>query len=272
MVRNEVDMATLADWLAEKPFTLTMSSGFFGFFAHAGMLLALEERGLIPARITGASAGALVGSARASGLSARATLGALLALNRDDFWDPAIGLGLLRGARFRTHLANILPVASFEECALPFSVSVHEWATHSTRVISSGALAPAVYASCAVPLLFQPQRLDGKLCADGGIADRWGLAATRPGERVFYHHIGSRSPWRRAGSPSLLIPARPNLAALELFDVPRSGPTRLARGADIAKLAHNVTGHALNSALGTRESRFRTLGSSEVHLHRFSMQ
>lgn len=252
-------MATLADWLAEEPFTLTMSSGFFGFFAHAGMLLALEDAGIVPARITGASAGALVGCARASGMSARATVDVLLALRRDDFWDPGLGLGLLRGQHFRAHLAHLLPVSRFEDCALPFAVSVHAWASRKTRVLDRGELVPAVYASCAVPLLFHPQRIDGALCADGGIADRWGLAATRPGERVFYHHIGSRSPWRRAGSPSLAIPVRARLAALELFDMPRSGPSKLALGPGIVDAAHRATRHALRAPMGTREAASRSL-------------
>lgn len=252
-------MTTLADWLAAEPFTLTMSSGFFGFFAHAGMLLALEEEELVPARITGASAGALVGCSRAAGLCARETVDVLLSLTREDFWDPGFGLGLLRGHRFRTHLANLLPVTRFEDCALPFAVSVHEWATRRTRVMDRGELVPAVYASCAVPLLFQPQRLDGALCSDGGIADRWGLAGTQPGERVFYHHIGSRSPWRRAGSPALAVPQRANLAALELFGLPRSGPSKLALGPDIVLRAYNATRHALRVPAGSREAHFRSI-------------
>ena len=34
-------------WLAEAPFTLALGAGFFGFFAHTGVLLALEEAGLV---------------------------------------------------------------------------------------------------------------------------------------------------------------------------------------------------------------------------------
>lgn len=41
---------TLQTWLEENPFTLALSSGFFGFYAHAGFLKALEERGLAPER------------------------------------------------------------------------------------------------------------------------------------------------------------------------------------------------------------------------------
>ena len=51
---------TLADWLALEPFGLTLSSGFFGFFAHAGVVQALAERKLQPASLSGSSAGALI--------------------------------------------------------------------------------------------------------------------------------------------------------------------------------------------------------------------
>ncbi|MFZ5755703.1 MAG: patatin-like phospholipase family protein [Pseudomonadota bacterium] len=250
---------TLADWLAAEPFTLTLSSGFFGFFAHAGMLSALHDAGLVPARITGASAGALVGSARAAGLEPRRIIEELLALEKRDFWDPAPGLGFLRGVLFRERLTRLLPVSRFENCVLPLTLSVHEWASRSTRTVSNGDLVPAVYASCAVPLLFHPLRLDGKLCADGGIGDRWGLAGTRSGERVFYHHLGSRSPWRRKGDPGLQIPQRPGMAALELFALPRSGPSRLTLGKRIVEQARVSTARALSMPAGTVMEDFRTL-------------
>ena len=35
-------MSALRDALAERPFELILSSGFFGFFAHAGVVRALE--------------------------------------------------------------------------------------------------------------------------------------------------------------------------------------------------------------------------------------
>jgi len=63
-------MRTLRDWLAERPFTLVMSSGFFGFYAHAGVVSVSEEPGLRPARIAGSSAGALVGALWGPGIPA----------------------------------------------------------------------------------------------------------------------------------------------------------------------------------------------------------
>jgi len=46
-------MSTLRDWLWARPSTL--SSGFFGVIAHAGVLSGLRRKGLIPARIAGSS-------------------------------------------------------------------------------------------------------------------------------------------------------------------------------------------------------------------------
>ena len=55
---------TLHDHLAQRPFALAMSSGFFGFFAHAGVLRALDEASLRPTRLSGSSAGAPDGTSR----------------------------------------------------------------------------------------------------------------------------------------------------------------------------------------------------------------
>lgn len=230
-------MPTLRDWLRAGPFTLTLSSGFFGFFAHAGVVSVLEAEGLLPARLTGSSAGALVGGLWGAGLPAPRLAELLLALRREDFWDPRPGLGLLAGRAFRARLAAALPVATFEACPRPVAVSVYDALARRTAVVAGGALAPALHASCAVPFLFQPVWLGGRPCLDGGVSDRHGLAAVAPGERVLYHHLTSRSPWRRAGSPALRIPERPGLQAVALHGLPRLGPFRLERGAEALALA-----------------------------------
>ena len=235
---------TLREWLGQGPFTLALSSGFFGFFAHAGVLGVLEEEGLLPARLCGSSAGALVGGLFAAGMTAAGIRSELLALRRQDFWDPRPGLGLLRGAHFRAKLEALLPVATFEACTRPLAVSAWDPLARRTVVLRSGRLAPAIQASSSVPFLFQPVRLGGRWLLDGGVADRHGLAGAPapggPGEpppRILYHHITSRSPWRRAGSLALRIPVRPGLAAVALHGLPRLGPFRLERGAEAMALA-----------------------------------
>jgi len=73
---------TLREWLREGPFTLAMSSGFFGFYAHAGALSALLDAGLSPAALSGSSAGALVTGLYAGGVSPDAMRDTLARLRR----------------------------------------------------------------------------------------------------------------------------------------------------------------------------------------------
>lgn len=242
---------TLRDWLRERPFSLCLSSGFFGFFAHAGVVSVLEEEKLFPARLAGSSAGALVAGLWAAGLPAQELKRELFALRREQFWDPSLGLGLLRGAKFQARLASLLPVTTFEQCRIPLGLSVFEWRTRSTQVVESGPLAPALHASCAVPFLFQPVLLGGRRCADGGVLDRHGLAslgsAPGRGDRVLYHHLSTRSPWRRKGSPALEVPERAGLRALVVDGLPRLGPFKLEKGPEAFERAAEATRAALET-------------------------
>jgi NTE family protein len=221
---------TLREWLGEGPFTLGLSSGFFGFFAHAGLMTVLEDEGLLPPRLAGSSAGALVAGLWASGIDGPRLREELHALRREHFWDPRPGLGLLRGRLFRERLDALLPAGTFAACRASLAVSVFDALSRETLVLSSGPLAPALHASCAVPLLFQPVWVGGRPLLDGGIADRPGLEGVAAGERVLHHHLASRSPWRRRGAPSMAVPARAGLISLVIDGLPRVGPFRLEEG------------------------------------------
>src|SRR5215471_16635138 len=183
---------SLREWLRAEPFTLAMSSGFFGFYAHAGVLRVLEDENLLPARAAGSSAGALVTAAWSAGVESVQLSERLSALQRRDFWDPGPGLGLLRGRRFASLLEALLPVRTFAQCRIPVALSVFDLAARATRVLESGLLAPAIQASCTVPVMFPPVRHQGRALFDGGILDRPGLAGVPAGARVFYHHLSSR--------------------------------------------------------------------------------
>jgi NTE family protein len=237
---------TLREWLADGRFSLGLSSGFFGFFAHAGVLTVLEDEGLLPARVAGSSAGALVAGAWAAGIDGPRLSDELARLRREDFWDPAPGLGLLRGERFRRLLEALLPAQSFEACRVPLSVSVFDVLSSRTRVLDRGPLAAAVQASCTVPLLFHPRWLDGRPVLDGGIADRAGIAGLGGGERILHHHLASRSPWRAQGSASLEVPRRTDLCALVVKGLPRVGPFRLGQGRIAFDLARAAARRALS--------------------------
>ncbi len=239
---------TLREWLREGPFALAMSSGFFGFFAHAGVVSVLEAEGLLPTEATGSSAGALVTGLWSAGVGAATLRQELSRLTRADFWDPGVGLGLLRGHAFRAQLRRMIPYDDFASTRMKQYVSVFDPLARCTRVLCKGQLSRAISASCAVPGLFHPVRIDGRSYLDGGVLDRPGIAGIGDGTRCLYHHLASKSPWR-AMAPT--IPKRSNLVAVVLPDLPRSGPFRLDAGVQ---------------AMGEAEGRFARALDARVHL------
>ena len=178
-------MTTLHDRLRGKRFGCVLSSGFFGFYGHAGFVDALLSSGLAPAAWAGTSAGGMVGALAASGVPRDQLCDAILKVTRADFWDPApIGIawdmlrpghragGLLKGGKFRGLLERHLRVRRFEDCPYPLLISVTNLTTQQTEVITRGDLPSAVLATCAYPGLFAPIEREGHLLWDGGIVDK----------------------------------------------------------------------------------------------------
>lgn len=174
---------TLQQWISEGPFTLALSSSFFGFFAHCGVASAFYEKNALPAKITGSSAGALVGGALASGIDPEATKDLLFRVKREDFWDPRPGLGYLRGKKFLDVLEQSF-VPNFSQTKIPFEAAAFDVFSFRTKFLRDGELPRAVVASCAVPLLFHPVRIGKRLYFDGGVFHKSGISPESESERV----------------------------------------------------------------------------------------
>ncbi len=230
-------MQRLLDKLRDEPFNLALSSGFFGFYAHAGVLSALEDAHLTPKLITGSSAGALAGGLWAAGLSAQALSRELAELRRHDFWDPAIGAGLLRGRLFRERLHRLLPVSAAEDAKVPIAISVFDILRRRTLVRSSGDLAAAIHASCALPGLFQPVWLERRPYSDGGILDRPGWLGLDATTFTLAHNLPSRS--KRP------LPRRANTSVLSITGLPLVTPFSLGRGREAFTTARYTMQRAL---------------------------
>jgi NTE family protein len=240
------DTPNLRDYLREGPFALAMSSGFFSFFAHTGFLTVLEDEGLLPTRVSGSSAGALVAGAWAAKVDAPTLARELDELQRRDFWDPGVGPGLLRGRLFREKLERLLPTRAFDACRVPAAISVFEVRSRRTRVLERGDLAAAIQASCAVPLLFHPVAIDGRAYLDGGILDRPGLLGMPASEpRVLFHHIAAKSAWRT----KLEVPKRKGMVSVVIEGLPRAGPFRLDAGRRAFRHAREAMKRALDAPL-----------------------
>jgi NTE family protein len=144
-------------------FLYSLSCGFFRFYAHMGVLHALEENSSLNVKsCSGSSAGALVAGFLASGMRPRDMPDRVFAIKRENIWDVGIGLGLLRGQLFQEILEKQFPVQTFEECPISLGVTAYDLLGFRTNCITTGSLASAVRASCTFPGLFQPVVIDGR--------------------------------------------------------------------------------------------------------------
>lgn len=226
-----------AELLKERPFTLSLSSGFFGFFAHAGFLRALEEKNLKPKLIVGASAGALTAACYASGFTAENMAKEFTKIKKADFWDVGLGFGLVRGEKMENLFTQFM-APDFTKLSTPLQISAFDVFAFKTKTLASGSVAKAVRASCAVPGMFHPVRIDKRVYVDGGVADKMGLSGVSREDFVLCHNLGSTN-----GFESKRVHRKnfKNLLQFELKNIPRTGPDLLHVGPEIISEAYKQT-------------------------------
>ncbi len=164
---------------------VAFSSGFFGFFAHAGFLAALREMKLAPKAYAGASSGAIVAAMAASEMPDQNIRDLLFGVTKSDFWDPdslpKVLKSLLRlfrgytgylGGEGFARMLKRLPASRFEDCPYPLAISALDVTHRKERIFKSGNLIEAVRASGSVPMLFKPTIIDGAFYLDGGISGK----------------------------------------------------------------------------------------------------
>ncbi len=230
-IMSSPERVSLGEWLAEGPYTLALSSGFFGFYAHAGVLEALCESDVAPAALRASSGGAVTAALWASGLEPAELSQGLSQVKREDFWDPAPGVGLLRGEVLDDTLRSRMPVTDFAGCRLPISISVFDVRKRETEVINSGDLVLATRASSAFPGLFQPVIINGQPKLDGGIKDHAGYYGAPLQERILHHDLKRKQ----------VTVNRENLQRLSLEALPTVNPFKLYRGMVAYKEAYRQT-------------------------------
>ena len=232
------ELPNLREWLAEEPYTLTCSSGFFGFYAQCGVISALHENELLPKATRGSSTGALATALWASGSFDYDQVGEKLSeIERTDFWDPSFGPGLLKGERLDGTLRSLLSDRNFGDCLVPVRISVFDIRSRQTEVIESGDLTQAVHASITFPGLFQPVKIGGRLKTDGGIKDHAGCYGAPLDERILHQNL-------RPKSYNISDKGYLNSQTLTLENLPFVHPFRLQKGIE----AYNI-GRAQAQAL-----------------------
>lgn len=227
----------LKDWLTSKPISLSLSSGFFGFYSHVGFMQALSELPIEYKIFRGSSAGALVAAGMAAGLKVKEISEVLTQIQTRDFWDPQFGFGYIKGARLTETLAKFLP-ANFEDLAYPLEVSTFDVVSRQTVVFSSGPLCSVVAASCRIPILFHPFKHEKSVLVDGGVQDHLAIKNIQPLERILCHQLQKPFPWDLSHQKLF---AKFDLRQIQLKSIQRSGPRRLHLGPEIIQRSYEQT-------------------------------
>jgi predicted acylesterase/phospholipase RssA len=206
---------------------------------QVGMLRALLEAGIRPDLVVGSSAGALNGVAFAqnptlAGLDELQELWARI--RRSDIFpfsprhlvNGLIGRrgGLVSPNHLRALLATHMGIGSLEDTLIPVRVVATDAATGRPAVLSSGPALPALLASAALPGIFPPVELGGRLLIDGGVAaDIPILQAEESGATTSYVlPMGSADPIRSAqgAATNAFLATRHMLSRITADDVARA--------------------------------------------------
>lgn len=149
--------------------------------AHVGVLRVLEREGFRIRAIAGTSAGGLWGSFYAAGFTPDEIEARVKQVEYSGFYhrnpdDLPAFLGLSGVSEW---LEATIGDRTFEELKLPFAVTAVDIDTAKPLTLDSGRVADAVLATIAVPGIFPPKRLNGRLLIDGGIVDPVPVALAR---------------------------------------------------------------------------------------------
>ena len=176
-----------AEFVGKTRWALALSGGSARGFAHIGVLRVLEEAGLKPDLIVGTSAGAIIGSLYASGLSVQEVEAAVRAMGYSLFNDvvlPSLVVlpgenGLIRGEKMMRFIDERLMTRHIEDFPIRFAAVATDMKSGDAIAFNSGHAALAVRASASVPGVFTPVDINGRLFGDGQIVSPMPVVTAR---------------------------------------------------------------------------------------------
>ena len=150
---------------------LVLGSGSARGFAHIGVIKALEIAKIKPDLIVGTSAGALIGAFYAAGFSGSQMEELAIKVKDIDFVDMASGSkrGMVMGDTMQTFVNRATRDRPIETLATPFIAVATKLRSGDLATFRSGDLGLAVRASCSVPGVFIPPKINDIDYVDGGL-------------------------------------------------------------------------------------------------------
>lgn len=170
---------------AKYRFGIALSGGGARGIAHIGVLDALHKYGIQPEIISGTSMGALVGVFYAAGYEPAEILSmvkesSMLKLIK---WQLPTS-GLFHLDIIQKLLVDKIKTDDFAALKKPFSCAVSNLNSGKIEIKSEGELFRWVMASASIPVIFEPQVINGTTYVDGGLFENLPAACIRKQSQI----------------------------------------------------------------------------------------
>lgn len=150
---------------------VAFSGGGAKGFSHIGVLQAFERFGIDINIQSGVSAGSIAAVLHGAGLTPDEMIECFAATNRlADFTEWTLPRqSFLRMDKFCKLLDSWLPVKYLEQLEIPTVVCATDFDHGKSVGWAKGEIVPRVVASCSIPIIFPPARINGIHYVDGGV-------------------------------------------------------------------------------------------------------
>lgn len=200
---------------------LVLGSGGVRSMAALGIADVLARAGIHPDLVVGCSSGALFGAVLACGWTTPQAVKAVTSMWSEELttqrrWQALPQLVVPRLAGFSDRFAwrdssliaqritQAFGTRRIEDLPTALRIAATDAASGRAVVLSQGDLVPALLASMALPFVFAPVRIDGRLLVDGVISDPLPIAAAEDAEVLVTLGFEGTMP-RRITRPSRLL-------------------------------------------------------------------
>ena len=154
---------------------LALGGGAARGFAHIGVIKALEASGIKPDMIVGTSAGSVIASVYATGISGNELHRLAIILDEAtiaDWANPFTGKfgGLIKGDALQIEMNKLVKNRLIENMSIPLGIVATDLKTGEPILFRRGDTGQAVRASSSVPGIFAPTSISGRDYVDGGLS------------------------------------------------------------------------------------------------------
>lgn len=151
---------------------VVLGGGAFRGIAHVGVLKVFEEEKIPIDLIIGTSAGSLIGAFYADNPHVDSLYPLINEAKAKKLFNISLTyskLGFVSGENLQEFVSKHTSAKNIEETEIPFVAMSADLLKGESVVLASGPLAASVNASCAIPGIFVPVKMYGKILVDGGV-------------------------------------------------------------------------------------------------------